>query len=110
MKKISLAALCLVLCATFMASQAWARTMTVINKSGAELVVLNVSKSGGDNTSNMLKKPLANGKSVKLSLDSGSEGWNVLGIDAKNEAHVNEDLSFAGKSKIIVGGGTAKVQ
>ncbi len=110
MKKVSLAVFCLLLCTTFMVGSAWARSMTVVNKSGAELVVLNVSKNGGDNISNMLKKPLADGKSVNMSLDSGSEGWNVLGIDAKNEAHVGEGLSFAGKSKIIIGKGTVKVE
>ncbi len=110
MKKLSMVSVFIFALCVASASEAFARSMTVVNKSGAEVTALNISKDNGDNVSNLLKKPLANGKSITVSLDSGNTGWNVLAIDGKNEAHVGEGLSFAGKSRIIIGGGTIKLQ
>ncbi len=109
MKKVSVWAMVLI-CSLFWVNAALARSMTVENKSNAALDALNISKDGGDNVSNMLKSPLAKGKSVSVNLDGGNEGWNVLAIGADGEAHVGEKLNFVGKSKIIVSGGGIQLQ
>ncbi len=110
MKKLSLVLVLGVMVSLVYAGAALARSMTVVNKTGAEVVALNISKDNGDNVNNNLNKPLANGKSITVSLDSGNTGWNVLAIDSKDTAHVGENLNFSGKSRIILGGGTVKVQ
>ncbi len=110
MKKVCMLSILVLMVSLVGISTALARSMTVVNKSGAVLVALNISQAQGDNVSNLLEKPLAKGKSFTVQLDNGNTGWSVLAIDDANTAHVGEALNFSGKSKIIVSGGKITLQ